>query len=155
MAALMRYRFLDVGGMKLLLTSNLTLAGSEFHTVCVANENAQHTILVVVNVVATIFQQQFQLPVLSSDMSKGRQRKCKHRRNFVSNTPQMLPFLAIPISRREYDSAQSTQFQVNVSSITNTLSCVFMKIVDPPDSFSRPAPVTCVYNIILTFRLQL
>ena len=29
--------------MKLLLTSNLTLAGSEFHTVCAATENAQHT----------------------------------------------------------------------------------------------------------------
>ena len=48
--------FLDVGGMKLLLTSNLTLAGSEFHTVGAATENAQHTILVVVNVVAIIFQ---------------------------------------------------------------------------------------------------
>ena len=30
---------------------------------------------------------------------------------------------------------------------TYTLSCVFMKMVDPPDNFLRPAPVTCVYNI--------
>ena len=56
--------------MKLLLLSELTVAGSEFHTVGAATEKAQPTSRVVVN-------------VLSSDISKGRQRKCKHRRNFL------------------------------------------------------------------------
>ena len=69
--------------MKVLLPSDLTVAGSEFHTVGAATEKAQPTSLVVVNVVAIIFQKQFPLPVLSSDKSKGQLRKCKHRRNFL------------------------------------------------------------------------
>ena len=48
--------FLDVGGMKLLLPSDLTLAGSEFHTVGAATEKAEPTILVIMIVVAIIFQ---------------------------------------------------------------------------------------------------
>ena len=42
--------------MKLLLSSDITVAGSEFHTVGAATEKAQATSLVVVNVVAIIFQ---------------------------------------------------------------------------------------------------